>query len=285
MLVITIGSTARGKVRRLNSAAIVSMCVWQGKGNSSLTEGREHDLRRQRPVLCQDEYGKGRAGDEKGSSVPGEIGNSLSGTNFAQILELLLVANMVESVHEGLSPGVQLDGLHVVDDFVDESASSILVLHLALLHLLHKLRNEALNRHHHDHDNDTGHHRPANQVIQGNHANNDLERGRPSLLRKLSKILKPLSVYGHVIDNVACCFGGPALVRQLKRLSVNGRGEPSLDAHASLECSLEILVLYSHVRNCESFLEGRHARLTTIIVWKTAHANMAKAIAAPLTTG
>ena len=51
-------------------------------------------------------------------------------------------------------------------------------------------------RHHDNHDTNTSKHRPANKLIQGNHADDDLEWRRPDLLGKLGQILQTLGING-----------------------------------------------------------------------------------------
>ena len=116
-------------------------------------------------MLGEHEDRKGRARHEKGGSVPGKVGERLSGTNSPQVLEFLLVPDVVELVHEGRAPSVQLDAFHVVNDLVDQPTPGVLVLHLILLQVLHNPGNKTLQGHHDDHNHDAGHHGPADKIV------------------------------------------------------------------------------------------------------------------------
>lgn len=127
----------------------------------------------------------------------------MHGAHLAEIPELLLIANVVEPLHEGRAPGVELDALNVVDNLVYQPAPRVLVLHLVLLQVFHDFGDKALNRHHDDHDDDACHHGPSHEFIERDHADDDLKRGRPGLLDELCEILEALDVHCHVIDYVA----------------------------------------------------------------------------------
>lgn len=96
--------------------------------------------------------------------------------------------------------------------------------------------------HHDDHDTDTSKHGPTDQMVQRDHADDDLEGSGPDLLGELGEILKALRVDGHVVDDVSGRLAGAALVRELHRLLVNGRRKTTLDTHARDKGQLEILV-------------------------------------------
>lgn len=141
------------------------------------TKGWEYNISTERAVLGQDKDSEGRARYEERCSIPGKVGKGLSGANSSQILELLLIADIVELVHKGRAPSVELDALHVVDDLVDQTSPGVLILHLRLLQVSHHSSHEALNGHHEEHDNDTSHHGPPHEVVKRDHADYDLERG------------------------------------------------------------------------------------------------------------
>src|SRR4051812_42004286 len=115
------------------------MDMQRGSKGVRLTERREDNIRAEWLVLSKDKYREGRAGHEERRRVPGKVGEGLSCPNLPQVLQFLLVPHKVELVHESRSPSVQLDALHVVDDFSNQLAAGVLVLHLRLLQVPHLL--------------------------------------------------------------------------------------------------------------------------------------------------
>ena len=84
---------------------------------------------------------------------------------------------MAELVHECRVPGIQLDALDVVQDLGHQTGSRVLVLHLSDLQLLHHARDNSIKRNHENHDTNTGEHARSNELVEGDHAQGDLEGG------------------------------------------------------------------------------------------------------------
>ena len=70
-----------------------------------------------------------------------------------------------------------------------------------------------------------------------------LERRGEDLQPELGKILEPLSIHRHVIDDIASRFCSLSLIREPESLAVDGSCEATFDTHARYECQLEVLVL------------------------------------------
>ena len=195
----------------------------------------EDDVSGQRLILVPDEDTECGARYQEWRCRPCERGESLGGTNLAQGFEFLVVTDVVQATGEGGRPGVKLNRLHVVENFRNQLCTRILVLHLLFLQCLHQTCNDTIDRNHDNHDCHSCETGRAKELVQGEHAEHDLEGSRPQLLSVLGKILKTLGVDSHIVDDVTSRLGSSTLVGEARGLGVNGSSQTGLDAHTRLE--------------------------------------------------
>lgn len=147
--VITIGSIARGNVKRLKSVnagktmSVVSGWLWVNTKTVNVeqetkngvvdhvklaTDLGRHCQHRRTPVAVSINLERFGVVIEQPLSKKcghGEI-YILCCSNLPQCFQLLVISNIVELLHESTTPSIQLDALHVVHDFCYQTRSRVL---------------------------------------------------------------------------------------------------------------------------------------------------------------